>query len=365
MICQHCQAENRPRTKYCRTCGEPMTAASSEPPPPIDKTMILPLRCPICGAANQASALSCAGCGTRLIDPVDPTPTTALPPIHDPEPAQGRDAGPETVPGVSGLDIPPEADDRTLVFPPPAPMAAGASMPEPEPAPATEPEPEASARTAEEVRAKIFAPAPPEPAPPPSRGPGVGVWIGAAVVALVLVVLGVVWMTSEPVVIPTVVTVETAPSPAASPALVEAPPPPQAASEPAPAAEPPPPEVREPVAEPAPAPKPKPAPRPATARKPKPPEPVVTPTVPVAPPKPAVAEAPPPPVQAPPPAPVVPAVPAWATALRDELAQCEAKGNFFTKAICAEQAKWRHCDPGDRWGKIPECTRPQRRAGEI
>lgn len=43
----------------------------------------------------------------------------------------------------------------------------------------------------------------------------------------------------------------------------------------------------------------------------------------------------------------------WLNQLRAELAACE--GDFFTRTICREKAKFRHCAPADGWGKVAEC----------
>ena len=96
-------------------------------------------------------------------------------------------------------------------------------------------------------------------------------------------------------------------------------------------APPPPPEAK-----PKPRPKPKPKRRPRPKPKPKPAPPPE--------PAPAPEPAPPPP----------PAVPAWLTSLRAELAVCEQK-SFFQKAICRERVRWSRCAP-DRWDTVPECA---------
>ena len=46
----------------------------------------------------------------------------------------------------------------------------------------------------------------------------------------------------------------------------------------------------------------------------------------------------------------------WMVALRTDLQRCSEQG-FVSRAICVEQAKWRHCGPNDGWGKIAECPR--------
>lgn len=46
----------------------------------------------------------------------------------------------------------------------------------------------------------------------------------------------------------------------------------------------------------------------------------------------------------------------WMVALRTDLQRCTEQG-FVSRAICVEQAKWRHCGPNDGWGKIADCPR--------
>ncbi len=60
------------------------------------------------------------------------------------------------------------------------------------------------------------------------------------------------------------------------------------------------------------------------------------------------------------PAPVAkPTGAAWLDALRADLAACQAEG-LFTRVVCQERARWRHCEPAQAWGSVPECpsTRP-------
>src|SRR5256884_5458092 len=49
MVCQTCQAENRPGRKFCAQCGSALAAA-----------------CPSCGAANQPGERFCGECGIAL-----------------------------------------------------------------------------------------------------------------------------------------------------------------------------------------------------------------------------------------------------------------------------------------------------------
>jgi hypothetical protein len=45
--------------------------------------------------------------------------------------------------------------------------------------------------------------------------------------------------------------------------------------------------------------------------------------------------------------------------LREALAACQSKGNFFTRQLCIQEVRWKYCGaplaPNPLWGKIPEC----------
>jgi hypothetical protein len=45
------------------------------------------------------------------------------------------------------------------------------------------------------------------------------------------------------------------------------------------------------------------------------------------------------------------------TALKAELGRCRGKDNFISRGLCEEKAKWRYCEPGNLWGKVPECVK--------
>jgi hypothetical protein len=53
----------------------------------------------------------------------------------------------------------------------------------------------------------------------------------------------------------------------------------------------------------------------------------------------------------------------WYRDLRAEMARCADGGNFFSRMICTEKAKFRFCGPGKHWGEVPECIQAQRQAG--
>jgi len=61
-----------------------------------------------------------------------------------------------------------------------------------------------------------------------------------------------------------------------------------------------------------------------------------------------------------PPTQVLPAEAAWYTALKRELGVCNQDSNFFTRALCVEKVKWRHCDSGKHWGEVKECVQTKR-----
>ena len=44
----------------------------------------------------------------------------------------------------------------------------------------------------------------------------------------------------------------------------------------------------------------------------------------------------------------------WLQSLRKEMSQCESLG-FFQRPSCIQNARNRHCNPNNAWGKIPEC----------
>lgn len=47
----------------------------------------------------------------------------------------------------------------------------------------------------------------------------------------------------------------------------------------------------------------------------------------------------------------------WLTALRSDLRKCEGE-SVFTRSICREKAKYRHCRP-NRWGTVEECPKAE------
>jgi hypothetical protein len=52
----------------------------------------------------------------------------------------------------------------------------------------------------------------------------------------------------------------------------------------------------------------------------------------------------------------------WYRDLQAEMARCADGGNFFSRMICTEKAKFRFCGPGKHWGEVPECIQAQSRA---
>ncbi|MDX3906042.1 MAG: hypothetical protein QHC78_10180 [Pigmentiphaga sp.] len=54
------------------------------------------------------------------------------------------------------------------------------------------------------------------------------------------------------------------------------------------------------------------------------------------------------------PAPAAPGQESWINALRSELARCASQG-VVGRGICTEQARWKYCNPGNHWGRVPEC----------
>lgn len=57
--------------------------------------------------------------------------------------------------------------------------------------------------------------------------------------------------------------------------------------------------------------------------------------------------------------PVRPATPDWYAGLKAEIRRCADAGNFFSRLICTEQAKFHFCGPGKHWGEVPECVKAQ------
>ncbi|WP_298288148.1 zinc ribbon domain-containing protein [Thiomonas sp.] len=57
--------------------------------------------------------------------------------------------------------------------------------------------------------------------------------------------------------------------------------------------------------------------------------------------------------------PVEPRPPGRVEALRQALAACRHKGNFFTQQLCIQEARWTYCgaplSPDPLWGKVAEC----------
>lgn len=49
------------------------------------------------------------------------------------------------------------------------------------------------------------------------------------------------------------------------------------------------------------------------------------------------------------------AEPEWHRGLKAGLAWCGLKDNFLSKALCRYRERARFCEPGDHWGKVPEC----------
>ena len=44
----------------------------------------------------------------------------------------------------------------------------------------------------------------------------------------------------------------------------------------------------------------------------------------------------------------------WQQLLRKDIAQCESLG-FFQRPSCIQNARNRHCNPNNAWGKVPDC----------
>lgn len=43
----------------------------------------------------------------------------------------------------------------------------------------------------------------------------------------------------------------------------------------------------------------------------------------------------------------------WVQALRAELSRCASQG-MVSRVLCNEQARWKYCNPDNRWGSVPE-----------
>ena len=44
----------------------------------------------------------------------------------------------------------------------------------------------------------------------------------------------------------------------------------------------------------------------------------------------------------------------WMLALRADLDRCSSQG-VVSRALCSDQARWKHCSANNGWGRIPEC----------
>ncbi len=44
----------------------------------------------------------------------------------------------------------------------------------------------------------------------------------------------------------------------------------------------------------------------------------------------------------------------WYEQFKTELSACN--GNFFEREFCKQRVSWRHCQPNNAWGKVPECV---------
>jgi len=51
------------------------------------------------------------------------------------------------------------------------------------------------------------------------------------------------------------------------------------------------------------------------------------------------------------------AAPGWYVDLKAELQRCANGGNFVSRAVCSEKAKFRFCGAGNHWGEVPECIK--------
>ncbi len=47
----------------------------------------------------------------------------------------------------------------------------------------------------------------------------------------------------------------------------------------------------------------------------------------------------------------------WYVELKAELQRCASGGNFISRAVCSEKAKFRFCGAGNHWGEVPECIK--------
>lgn len=47
----------------------------------------------------------------------------------------------------------------------------------------------------------------------------------------------------------------------------------------------------------------------------------------------------------------------WYVELKAELQRCANGGNFVSRAVCSEKAKFRFCGAGNHWSEVPECIK--------
>ena len=73
LTCPRCGADNLETAKFCKSCGQGLTAIGGlKPPPPTAPPA--PVACPSCGIPNAAGAKFCKACGSSLSAPPPPPP---------------------------------------------------------------------------------------------------------------------------------------------------------------------------------------------------------------------------------------------------------------------------------------------------
>lgn len=95
MQCPHCGAANKPESRYCGKCGQPLSTPKAIP-------------CPLCDTINAPGMLTCTACGASLIPPGLSLSEIPLEPLGDDEGDAGVEEAPSAEPagGEVAAEVP-------------------------------------------------------------------------------------------------------------------------------------------------------------------------------------------------------------------------------------------------------------------
>lgn len=150
MKCPYCNTENQPEARFCRSCGQALQGAPSQPAPipaspgpqPQAPAPVSGVICAACGATAKPGARFCPRCGHELHPAAPAMPPSPAPPSAQPQPYAQQPPAPQQPAGVPQVTQPmPSAAQAQPAgaYPPqqPAPVAPPTYMESPSAPPAT------------------------------------------------------------------------------------------------------------------------------------------------------------------------------------------------------------------------------------